>query len=379
MIRSVAYDDAVALLVALSGSDGIHASLAGPANYRAVFARDAVMAGIAGLLVENDAIASGLVRTLEQLRALQGRQGQIASNYELRTGLSAVASFGTLAPRLDAATWYLLGIAAGARAGALDPGAFHSSATAVVNLLDGIEYNGRHLLYVPQGGNWADEYVYEGYILYDQVLRAWALRLLAETFAEPAWSAKSTEIGRTIGERFWPPDTAEPARPVATVSPTGHRDTFDLAACALLALSNLAAPRGATALEWLARRFLDRGELPPAFHPIIDEHDPEWAALQRYHLHGFRNQPHEYHNGGVWPIWLGWLALALASAGKIQDVACLQDLVTARIAGAGRWRFEEYFHGLTGKPGGISEMAYSATGVVFLHLAGSPRVRQLLG
>jgi hypothetical protein len=58
-------------------------------------------------------------------------------------------------------------------------------------LLDGIEYNGRHLLYVPAGGNWADEYPFDGYILYDQVLRAWGLRLLGTVANEPAWVAKS--------------------------------------------------------------------------------------------------------------------------------------------------------------------------------------------
>src|SRR6476659_5135339 len=45
------YDDAVALLRTLSGPNGIHASLSEGTNYRAVFARDGVMAGVAGLLV----------------------------------------------------------------------------------------------------------------------------------------------------------------------------------------------------------------------------------------------------------------------------------------------------------------------------------------
>ena len=58
------FDDAVALLAELSGPHGIHASLASTANYRAVFARDAVMAGIAGLVSGSDAAAAGLVRTL---------------------------------------------------------------------------------------------------------------------------------------------------------------------------------------------------------------------------------------------------------------------------------------------------------------------------
>src|SRR5688500_6236039 len=134
---------AVHLLGDLAGPHGIHASLADTANYRAVFARDAVMAGVAGLLLRDERVTAGLVRTLRHLRDLQGREGQVASNYELGDGAPRV-SFGTLAPRLDAATWYLVGIALGARAGVLDAAEFEESARAVVRLLDALEYNGRH-------------------------------------------------------------------------------------------------------------------------------------------------------------------------------------------------------------------------------------------
>jgi hypothetical protein len=168
------HDQAVGLLRALCGPAGIHASLAPTANYRAVFARDAVMAGTAGLLLGDPTIVGALVRTLEGLRARQGPEGQIASNFAPDADGAAQVSFGTLAPRLDSATWYLLGVALGARAGALDPGAFRQSVDAVVRLLNAIEYNGRDLLYVPAGGNWADEYVYDGYILYAHARSTWS-------------------------------------------------------------------------------------------------------------------------------------------------------------------------------------------------------------
>ena len=373
------YDEAVALLAALSAPHGIHASRDATANYRAVFARDAVIAGIAGLLAGSDAVAAGLARTLERLRALQGPRGQIASNYEPRDGEATPrVSFGTLAPRLDSATWYLVGIAAAARAGVVDPGPFHASARAVVALLEGIEYNGRGLLYVPAGGNWADEYVYDGYILYDQVLRAWALRLLGDVYAEPAWRGESARVVAAIEAGFWREDGAERGRPVASFSPLGARDVFDCAACALLAVSGVAPARADATLDWIARRFLDAGALPPAFDPVIDEGHPDWPALRRYHLHGFRNRPHEYHNGGVWPVWLGWLALAYARAGRVADAARLRDGLRERVARAGGWRFEEYLHGVTGAPGGTGQMAYSAAGVVLLHRAEWGAARALL-
>lgn len=365
-------DDAVALLRALSGPHGIHASQATTANYRAIFARDAVMAGAAGLLLGDAAVSSALVRTLVHLRDLQGAEGQIASNFELRPGQAPHVSFGTLAPRLDSASWYLVGIALAAKAKVLDPDAFRESATRVVRLLDAIEYNGRHLLYVPAGGNWADEYITEGYILYDQVLRAWGLRLLGRLYSEPVWLDKADRISQTIAERFWPAEPADRGHPVASFTPLGSRDCFDLAACALLAVSGVAPQLGERSLAWISQRFLKQGELPPAFYPIIDDGHPDWPALRRYHLHEFRNRPFEYHNGGVWPIWLGWLALGQASLGLMTALDQLKSLVGARLVMHPAFMFEEYFHGATGAPGGTPRMAYSATGLSFLGLAGSP-------
>ncbi len=369
------HDDAVTLLRSLSGPHGIRASASPVANYTGVFARDGVMAGIAGLLTGDRAISAGLVRTLEHLRTLQGPQGQIPSNYMLREFQAPLVSFGTLAPRFDAPLWYLIGIGLGARAGVLDATAFRSSVQRVIHLLDALEYNGRHLLYVPVGGDWADEYIYEGYILHDQVLRAWALRLAGVTFGGGAWQDKAGAIERVIAEQFWPPSAARRGYPLAAYTPAREFEMFDLATSALAVVAGV-GDTGFKALDWIAAQFLARGDLPPAFHPVIGEGDPDWPALSRYHVHGFRNRPHEYHNGGIWMIWLGWLALALAA--RPRELTQLRAAVDARLA-AGAYAFEEFFHGETGVASGVTRMAYSATGVVFLGVADAPATIALLG
>ncbi|MDF1504516.1 glycoside hydrolase 100 family protein [Roseisolibacter sp. H3M3-2] len=377
---------AVALLRALCGPHGIHASLAETANYRAVFTRDAVVAGVAGLLLGDDVVAAGLARTLERLRALQGPEGQLASNFEPRDGGAPHVSFGSLVPRVDAVTWYLVGVALAARAGVVDAADHADSARAAVRLLDALEYNGRDLVYVPAGGNWADEYVYEGYILYDQVLRAWALRLLAGTYGEARWEEKAARIGAAIDARYWPARAEGAPRdgpsrdghPVAAFSPVRTCEAFDLAACALLGASGVAPASAAAALDWADAHFGRRGALAPAFHPVIDEAHPDWPALARYHLFGFRNRPHEYHNGGIWPVWLGWQALALAATGRDDALARLRASAAAALD-VPAFDFQEYLHGVTGEPLGTPRMAYSATGVVLLAAAGTPAQREVLG
>lgn len=157
--------------------------------------------------------------------------------------------------------------------------------------------------------------------------------------------------------------------PPSSFSPGRSWDIFDLAACSLLCVSGTAPRLGSASLDWITRRFLDRAELPPAVHPVIDETHPDWPALSKYFLFEFRNRPHEYHDGGVWPIWLGWLALALAQRNRRADLERLRGIVATRIASRGDFEFHEYIHGITGHPGGTSGMAYSATGFVLLHSA----------
>jgi hypothetical protein len=230
---------------------------------------------------------------------------------------------------------------------------------------------------VPTGGNWADEYICDGYILYDQVLRAWALRLLGVTYAERGWAEKAASIAARINESFRPAARSACCHPVASFSPVVTRDIFDLAACSLLALSDLAPDMSAAALDWITTVYLDKGKLPPAFHPVIHEGDADWPALRRYHLHEFRNRPFEYHNGGIWPIWLGWLALALAHTKRDAALERLSMLTSAQLTATPTYGFEEYFHGATGQSLGTPNMAFSATGIVFLELAAHAGTRAL--
>ena len=372
------YDEAVALLHTLCGPHGIRASASSQANYSAVFTRDAVMAGIAGLAIGDATITGGLVRTLEQLRELRGEQGQVPSNFTIPESGAPQVSFGSLVPRLDAPLWYVIGIGLAARSGVLDPAPYRASVERVMRLMSAIEYNGRHLIYVPVGGDWADEYIYEGYVLHDQVLRAWALRLAGQMYDEPRWRDKSDLVEDAIRTSFWEPRpwAQNRAYPMAAHTPARTYEMFDLGSCSLLAVSGLVSGRSSAALEWIMARFISRSELPPAFDPVIEPHHADWPALSRYHLHGFRNRPYEYHNGGVWMIWLGWLAVALAGAGFTAALERLRASISGRLT-AMPYEFEEYFHGRTGMPGGTPHMAYSATGVILATIADRDTTQRL--
>ncbi len=54
--------------------------------------------------------------------------------------------------------------------------------------------------------------------------------------------------------------------------------------------------------DW-ADEYLQNGYfmLLPAFHPVITPTDDDWEDLQMTFSYTFKNHPHEYHNGGLWP------------------------------------------------------------------------------
>lgn len=355
--------DALRLLESAVAPHGIRASTTDLSNYGAVFARDGVMAGAAGKMANNSVVLAGFVRTLETLRLHQGAQGQIPSNVTLLPDGSHHVSFGRLSPKIDAATWYLIGVGWGVRWGLLNASEWFLSVHKTVELLNGLEYNGRHWIYVPQGGNWADEYPIDGYTLYDQVLRSWGLALCAEAFDQPEWLQKAQAIR----------DTLEPAYALehhwaATVYPAGRSERFDLAAHTLLSFLFADGPSSAHNWQNLLHEQLTRStpQLPGAFSPTITPDDPDWPVLQRFHLFGFKNQPHCYHNGGIWFIWLGWagLALQINRQTELRDRLCQEALRAANVLP--QWDFPEYLHGQTLQPGGTPHLCFTAAGMIFL-------------
>jgi len=385
-----------ALLDAASTGYGFTASIQDVTNYRAVFARDGIMAGLCAVMYGHEAWISEFVSCLECFRDLQGPQGQIASNYRMDGDKVAHVSYGTLSAKTDACTWYLIGVGVAARSGLLNPSKYADSVAKVVELLSVFEYNGRHLMYVPKGGNWADEYIYDGYILYDQWLRHWALDLAGEVYNRKDWKLKSKHISQAIFQNYrtgqdpdltYHPraysDVSNLSRPylMSAFSPTGYFSRFDLAGNVLWALLTSKGDGESVGrmFDWIEEMFLDQGQLPPAFHPVINEEDPYWNELTAYHLFDFKNLPHHYHNGGVWPIWLGWLCMAAAKHGRYSLRQKVGTLLNESILTAPAFNMQEYKHGQLNEWYGTAQLVFTATGILLVQMEDNEMDLSLLG
>jgi hypothetical protein len=104
-------------------------------------------------------------------------------------------------------------------------------------------------------------------------------------------------------------------------------------------------------LDFMARHSMDTWpirSLTPAVVPGDSDWRDYYAAL---------NQPHHYHNGGVWPFLGGFYIAALVKAdrhaGALQALRRLAELND-------RGQFNEWHHGETGAPMGAKDQAWSA-------------------
>lgn len=375
-------------LSAASVPEGILASTQATDNYRRVWARDAVVAGLAALSMSEPQahLVDALRNTLCTLAGHQHACGQLPSNVAFPEELPPAVSYGGLSGRVDATAWFALGCGYYA-AFAPEDADFRALMEPVLEkafrIMDAWEFNGRHLMYVPVGGNWADEYLLQGYTLYDNVLRLLALEKTAAIWSRADWAEKARLVRDTIEQNFWlgarRPEASyhpfalqrTPEHPylAAAFSPGGYDTRFDLWANALAMIAGLGnAEQVGVRIAFMEALARDFQNLLPAFFPVIKPGDPEWPALENHHVYRFKNHPQHFHNGGIWPVVLGFAGAALVQCGGAQTAARMFEALTDFLY-RDNLQFREYLASDTFEWGGTPNLSFSAAGYVLLHEA----------
>jgi glycogen debranching enzyme len=104
-------------------------------------------------------------------------------------------------------------------------------------------------------------------------------------------------------------------------------------------------------LEFISQHGLDAWPLR-SLTPPVQRGDSDWREY-----YSLVNQPHHYHNGGVWPFIGGFYVAALVKAGRSEAAArALENLAALNLRG----EFNEWHHGETGEPMGVQCQAWSA-------------------
>jgi hypothetical protein len=110
----------------------------------------------------------------------------------------------------------------------------------------------------------------------------------------------------------------------------------------------------------------------PVFHPVILPGSDDWKFLAENYNFNFKNNPHQFHNGGSWPVMLGLLCLGLAKNGDFTEVDEIKKRYYPLLMNQDSMDFSEYFNPEEKVFGGLKHMCFSASGWLFMESAVEP-------
>jgi glycogen debranching enzyme len=144
-----------------------------------------------------------------------------------------------------------------------------------------------------------------------------------------------------------------------------YADRFDTLGNVLAILFGVAdKPKADKILDYIQACGLDEPFPVRAVYPPIQPGEKDWRDYYRVRN---LNQPHHYHNGGAWPFIGGIYVAALVQAGRLNEARCQLERLTEMVSlGRGQeWEFNEWFHGVSGKPMGYAGQSWSAAMYLF--------------
>ena len=375
------YIKATELLHQVATPNGFLASAENTSNYKRIWARDGVICGLAALASGEEKLIETFKNTLNTLAKYQHQIGTIPSNVLISDDKIEV-SYGGLAGRVDAVTWYIIGVCQYSfYTNDLDFIEKHKkNIDKCLLLLESWEFNNKHLMYVPLSGNWADEYITDGYVLYDQLLRVWALKCYNYFSKNTIIEKKIKSITEQIEINFTPNNSGEKYHEKAynefifqdftpcAFSPSGYKLQFDAFANSLFILLNIGHEDFQNSILTYSNALLSQTKLGllPAFWPPIFENDEHWNLLKNNCKYEFRNFPYEFHNGGSWTMVNGFFGLALLSKQKSKEATIILEKINLANAKM-NFSFYENFNTKNQEPNGVSFCSWSAAATILVH------------
>lgn len=359
-------------------------------NYRSVWARDGAMTIVWTLDVADPDIRACHAATLRTLMAHQSSGGQIPANVRIDTDVPEYAGVGGIAS-LDSALWIVIAMWRYADESG-DWSIVHDYLPQLKSTMDWLnahDSNNCGLLEVPEAGDWTDLFARSYHVLYDEVL--WyrclvcysnLLNHLGDLSLAADYRTRASRVRTMILANFWPSTMP---------SPDGHQRAFSMAQDRLGDARYLVAQLSPFGFSWrcdvlgnilaflmydlvtpkqamMTFRFLwgvGANEPGPCrnLYPPVFAGDPEW---REYFTVNLLNLPHHYHNGGIWPFIGGLWVRFIHKLGMV-DVARREMIKLAKMCAMGierDWEFNEWHHGVTGRPMGKAYQAWSAASFI---------------
>ncbi len=380
------------------------------AGYPQVWARDSMITFLGAVTTgDDDLIAAGRA-SLETMSAYQSRRGLIQLNVNPDTGYISTENAGAV----DANLWYILGHYLHFQITG-DVAFLREHWSHIDRALIWLEYQDMNecgLLEVPEAGDWMDLLAVRYNVLYDNVLyyaavlahqelashlpadldwhrpevdaagiherinllmwidRCW----VAEHFAEHLeklkairleWFMLYHNVGTISSRPFYLP----------WVAFREYGDWCDSLGNLLAILTGVAdRHRSEHILRFMQQVGMAEPYPTKAIYPPIFPGESHW---REYYRSRNLNLPHQYHNGGIWPMIGGFHVAALVRHGwQAEAERLLIALAEANRQGMSEeWEFNEWMHGESGHPMGFAQQAWSAA--MFLYADHAVRTGEL--
>jgi glycogen debranching enzyme len=367
-------------LALLRGNLSRHGILAASRNeasearrYTRIFGRDAAICVLAMCGSGDAALEQGAVDSLDALARDQAANGQIPK-YVDPDGRDA--DFWYLGC-IDATLWWLIAVDHVHRHGQVGATRWQAGVERAIHWLLAQEHQRFRLLQQNEASDWADIMPRSGYVLYSNALWVEVKRRYA--------LGESEATLRHFNHLFDPfqPDLPEyhRARLLQHYARRGRSDPGLYLSFVNLAfagnegdvLGNLLAILSGAASESKGHEIVqtlvgakvnEPWPIRVVLHPLARSHEL-WRPYMARHQ---QNQPHQYHNGGIWPFVGGFWVMALARLG-LTDLAWRQLGQLARANAEGGWRFTEWFHGRSLAPMGMAGQSWNAATFLLAHQA----------
>lgn len=358
-------------------------------NYRSVWARDGAKTIIWTLDLDDEDIRECQAATLRTLLSHQAPNGQIPGGVSIDTGKPEYSGVGGITS-IDSAMWVILAVLRYSEATGdwSISEEFRHHLQRAMDWLSAHDSNNCGLLEIPEAGDWTDLFARSYHVLYDEVLwqrclvcYATILRHFGDEEKASDYDAWGKHVQRVILRSFWPSTNPQPTEGipsfsdvqfalgdarylVAEISPFSFSWRCDVYGNLLAYLTNLIdRDRAMMTFRFLWGVGVNEPGPVKCLYPPVQAGDRDWKD---YFTVNMLNLPNHYHNGGIWPF-IGGLWVRYIHKLGMTSVARRELVALAWICSTGahdEWEFNEWHHGVTGRPMGKAYQAWSAASFI---------------
>ena len=353
-------------------------------NYRSIWARDGCFTIVQTIEMDDPDIREAQLRTLQTLINAVSPTGQVPANVRIETLQPEYSGIGGICS-IDSGLWLIIAVYHYVtQTGDMNFLTENSGRLQrIMDWLSAHDSNTDGLIEVPEAGDWTDLFGRSYHVLYDEVLwyRANVCfgRLLEyqRDFPRAAdYLRWSQYIAGKIKVAFWPTTRVDGNHTstfadrqtslgdsqylLAEITPFSFNWRCDVLGNVLAFLTNVIdVERARTAFRFMWGVGVNDPFPVTNLYPAVQSGDPDWRA---YYTVNLLNLPHHYHNGGIWPF-IGGMWVRFVHRLGLQDIARNELVKLARVNQLGKnhtWEFNEWVHGVTGRPMGKAYQAWSA-------------------